>query len=150
MHGCCHPSRPCSLGRQRGVRGAGSSDKGELIGLLLLFMALLLSGESPGVFAYRKKWTSSRAAAGRGCPGVGAGGSVALAGRAGREEAPTSFLAMPPLPLRGRPLPPHLPRGCTQSWCQSKACGHTTALSLAGQVTWSEVLANSKPHFPHL
>lgn len=51
-------SHLCKL---RGIGSAGSSDKGEIIGLLLLFMALLLSetfGEAPeGVFAHRENQT---------------------------------------------------------------------------------------------
>lgn len=85
LRGCCHPSRPCSRGRQRGIRGAGSSDKGELIGLLLLLWPFYCLGspQKECLLTGRSGLPAGKQL-GEAAPGVGAGWVSSL-GRKGRE-----------------------------------------------------------------
>lgn len=124
----------------RGVRSTGSSDKGELIGLLLLFMVLLLSGifgEGPrrGVCSQVELDFPARQQLLEATPGWVQGGSVALTGR-GKElgGAPVSFFAIPSSSLAWETLSSASAWG-TQSW------GAAELLSRAGKMQLCHLLA---------
>lgn len=131
----------------RGIRNTGNADKGELIGLLLLFMALMLSGILRGgprrsVCSQTQLDFPARQQPGEAIPGWVQGGSMALAGQ-GKEAGgtPASFLAVPSSSLAWEALSSESAWG-TQTWgtaqllSRTRLCRQMAALSLAGQVTW--------------